>query len=74
MPVANQDLRSQLAFDPEWHIDPVPWWALRHLDKQIVLELARVHLDARKAILAIESKALDEAQSILQRSGVSAKS
>ncbi len=74
MPPATQDPRAQLAFNPGWVFDPAPWWVLQYLDRQIVLELARVHFDARKAILAVESKAIDEAQSILKRAGAGAKS
>jgi hypothetical protein len=73
MPPAAPDLRSQLAFRPEWVFDPVPWPLLQFLDKQIIFELARIHLDARKAILAVETKAIDEAQAVLKRAGAAAK-
>ena len=55
-------------------MDPVPWPLLQYLDRPIILEIARVHLAARKAILSTESKAIDEAQDILKRAGVAAKS
>jgi hypothetical protein len=71
MPPASPDLRAQLAFRPEWVFDPVPWPLLQYLDKQIIFELARIHLDARKAILAVETKAIDEAQAVLKRAGAS---
>jgi hypothetical protein len=69
MPPTSPDLRAQLAFRPEWVFDPVPWPLLQFLDKQIIFELARIHLDARKAILAVETKAIDEAQAVLKRAG-----
>lgn len=74
MPSASQDLRAQLAFRPEWVFDPVPWPLLQFLDREVIFELARIHLDARKAILAIETKAIDQAQDVLKRAaGVRAK-
>jgi hypothetical protein len=59
-------LAEFLRFDPGWIKDPVPW-LLPYLDKSAILEVARIHTEFQKAVLAAHSKALDQFQGVLQK-------
>ena len=54
-----------LKFHPEWWIDPVPWWFLTHLDKNILRELTVISIERQKETLAAQTKALDRAMAAI---------
>lgn len=53
---------------PGWIVDPVPWWLLSHLNKEVLVELSRIHLEHEKAVNAAYGQYLNQVQAVLQKS------
>lgn len=58
-------LAAPLRFDPGHVTDPVPDWILRHLDVEVIADLARIHFDARRIAINAELEVLDRVQEVV---------
>jgi len=65
MPTPKAELPELLMFRPGHGGDPPPW-LLQHLDKEQILELARIHLEMQREITAANSKALDQLAALVK--------
>jgi hypothetical protein len=62
-------LHEAFRFRP-WPIgDPVPWWLLSYLSKEVIFELARVQLEYEKAANAAYGTYINGVQNVLQKAG-----
>jgi hypothetical protein len=59
------ELSEMLRFDPGWIKDPVPW-LIPYLDKEQIIQTARIQIEFQRAVQAAHSKALQEFESILK--------
>jgi len=66
--MAKVELSEALRFDPGWIKDPVPW-LIPYLDKEQILQIARIHLDLQKAVQGAYTKALGQFESVLKDAG-----
>jgi len=48
--------------------DPVPWWLVSHLGKEVLVELGRIQLDYEKAVNAAYGQYIANVQGALQKS------
>lgn len=64
-PVAIDSIPDVLQFRPRWWWDPAPPWLVTQLDKNILIELARVQMQLQKEVLAAEQKAIDASLAVL---------
>ncbi|MCW3473412.1 hypothetical protein [Limobrevibacterium gyesilva] len=66
-PEAAQALPEVLQFNPRWWWDPVPWWIIQELDKNVLTQLATIHLQLQKDILAAQTKSIDASMKVLSQ-------
>jgi hypothetical protein len=69
MPPQKVELSELLQFRPGPIWDPVPWWVLQYLEKEQIVQVARIQLEMQRAMLAAHSKALDQVAGVLQSAG-----
>lgn len=48
--------------------DPVPWWLVSQLSKEVLLELSRVQIEHEKAMNTAYGQYLNNIQGVLQKS------
>lgn len=56
-----------LRFNPRWWWDPVPDWIIRHLDREILVDLAAIHLEAHINVLETQVKAAQRTLEVIQK-------
>jgi hypothetical protein len=49
------ELSEMLRFDPGWIKDPVPW-LIPYLDKEQIIQTARIQIEFQRAVQAAHSK------------------
>lgn len=69
MPPQKVELSELLQFRPGPIWDPGPWWVLQYLEKGQIVQVARIQLEMQRAVLAAQSKALDQIAGVLQTGG-----
>jgi hypothetical protein len=61
------ELHEALRFRPKIWWDPVPDWLFPHLDRELVIELARVSLQLERNMLEVQLRGMDEISKVLER-------
>ena len=60
-------LNELLRFNPDWVKDPVPDWIIHVLDKAVLRDLAVISLEHSRAVQEINTRAIDQAISVLKK-------
>ena len=68
MATQPRQLPDVLRFHPEWFVDPPPW-VLPYLDKEQIIQTARIQIEFQKAVLTAHAKALTEFEGVLKSAG-----
>lgn len=58
-----------LHFHPKWWVDPVPWWFVNQLDKNVLRDLAVIQLEVQREVLAVQSKGLERTLAVISKVG-----
>ncbi len=58
-------LPEALHFRPRWWWDPVPEWLFRYLDKEVVVEIAKLQLEFQQAVLAKQLEMTEKALNLI---------
>jgi hypothetical protein len=66
---AAERFSELLHFNPKWWVDPVPWWFVNQLDKNVLRDLAVIQLEVQREVLAIQSKALERTLAVIAKAG-----
>lgn len=61
------ELQEALRFRPKIWWDPVPDWLFQHLDREIVLDLARVSVQLERDMLEVQMRGLDQISKVLDK-------
>jgi hypothetical protein len=67
--MADVPLQESLRFRPKIWWDPVPDWLFTHLDREIVVELARVSVQVQREMLEVQLKSMDQISEVLAKVG-----
>ena len=62
------ELSERLHFNPIIHGDPPPW-VLPYLDKEQIIQAARIQLEFQRAVQAAYGKALQQFEGVLKSAG-----
>jgi hypothetical protein len=54
------ELSELFHFRPGPIYDPVPWWLLQYLEKEQIVQVARIQLEMQRAIVTAYGKALNQ--------------
>ena len=66
---AAERFSELLHFNPKIWWDPVPWWFVNQLDKNILREVAVIQIELQREVLAIQSKGLERTLAVLAKAG-----
>jgi hypothetical protein len=58
-------LPEALQFRPRWWWDPVPDWLFPYLDKEVVIEIAKIQLEFQQVVLAKQLEMMDRSLKLI---------
>jgi hypothetical protein len=61
------ELQEALRFRPKIWWDPVPDWLFQHLDREIMIDLARVSLQLHRDMLEVQLRGMDQIAKVLDK-------
>lgn len=61
------ELQEALRFRPKIWWDPVPDWIFTHLDREVLLDLARVSVRLQRDMLEVQMRGIDEITNVLDK-------
>ena len=67
MDPGRPELAEPFQFHPKWWWDPVPPWLFQYLEKELVVEVAKVHLDYQRVVLEQQLDAIGKVAEIVGR-------
>jgi hypothetical protein len=65
-PGLGREVPDILQFRPRWWWDPVPEWVLGHLEREQIVEIAAIQLEAHRSVLEQQMGAVDKTLSVLR--------
>ena len=66
-PFEPGSLPELLQFRPKRWWDPVPDWLFQHLDREVIIELARVSVQVQKEMLDVQLRSIDAISQVLEK-------
>ena len=70
-PVPEDPIKSlpdDLIFKFHWWWDPAPPWVVRFLEKEVIIELAKIQLEFQHAVLTRQAEAIQQVTEVIGRS------
>lgn len=61
------ELQEALRFRPKIWWDPVPDWLFQHLDREVLVDLARVSLSLQRDMLEVQMRGVDQISKVLDK-------